>query len=85
MISRSEERSIEGLKSDWNSSCCISMMGPWLRGEISLNAGYHEMRNNLLGSERRKQLFDDVLLVQLGPDVIEGEITEGLEANLPRY
>lgn len=27
MMSRSEERSIEGLKSEWKSSCCISMMG----------------------------------------------------------
>ena len=85
MISRSEERSIKGLKSDWKSSCCISMMGSWLRGKVNLDASYHKTRNNLLCSEQRKQLIDDVLFVQLGPDVIEGEIAEGLEVNLPRY
>ena len=60
------------------------MIGLWLRGKISLNVRYHEMRKKLPGSELRKKLLDDVLLIQLGPDVTEREITEGRELNLPR-
>ena len=59
-------------------------MRRWLCGKIGRNQSGDAMRNDLLSGEWAEQFFDDVLLAQLGLDVIEGEIAQAREPNLRR-
>ena len=74
--------STESFSSDWKSSCSISLTRSWLCGNYVSAMGPQESRNELPRGEGREQLVHDIVLIQLGPNILEGEITKSGQADL---
>ena len=82
MILESKAPSTEGFSSDWNSSCSISLIRSWLRVSKISKTSHCAPSNISLCSEGGEQFLHDIILVQLGPDILEGDITKPSQTDL---
>ena len=74
--------STEGFSLDRKSSYSISLTPLWLYGSYVSVMSCQESRNELPGIERREQLMHNIVLIQLGLNILEGNIAKSGQADL---
>lgn len=85
MMLESKARSTKGFSLDQKSSCSISLISSCLPRGVHVNLmNFSESRNGLLRGEGREELFNDIVLIQVGPDDPEGNATKFGQSDLSK-